>query len=104
MFALIFGWEITLWFIIIPTVISMHGDYLTNLFGHVPKFGYRNYERNDLSTNVPWLAYITWGQCWHNNHHENPTSYDFGKGVSGKWWEYDPCNIFLFLFKRKKRK
>lgn len=98
-FTLILGWEITLWLVIVPTVISMHADYMTNLFAHVPKAGYRNYERNDLSTNVPWLAYITWGQCWHNNHHEVPANYDFGSGTSGKWWEYDPCRLFLPLFK-----
>lgn len=100
--TLIFGWEVTLWLLIVPTVISMHGDYLTNLFGHVPKVGYRNYERNDLSTNVPWLAYITWGQCWHNNHHEHPANYDFGSSTSGKWWEYDPCRIFLYLIKQRR--
>ena len=96
--TLIFGWEITLWLVIVPTIISMHMDYLTNLFGHVPEVGYRNYDRKDLSTNVPWLAYVTWGQGWHNNHHEDPANYDFGKGISGNWWEYDPCKIFLFLF------
>jgi fatty-acid desaturase len=98
--AVIFGWKILLWAVLVPTVIAMHTDYLTNLFGHVPAAGYRNYDRPDLSTNVPWLALITWGQCWHNNHHEQPLKYDFGTGVSGKWWEFDPCRIFLFLFKR----
>ena len=94
------GWQTALWLLIVPTVVAMHTDYLTNLFGHVPGAGYRNFERKDLSTNVPWLAYITWGQCWHNNHHHDPASYDFGKSVSGKWWDWDPSRIFLFLFKR----
>jgi stearoyl-CoA desaturase (delta-9 desaturase) len=98
--SLLAGWNVTLWLILIPTLIAMHTDYLTNLLGHVPKAGYRNYNRTDLSTNVPWLAFITWGQCWHNNHHEKPNSYDFGTGVSGKWWEFDPCRLFLFLFKK----
>ena len=22
-------------------------------------------------------------------------SFDFGKSISGKWWEYDPCRLFL---------
>lgn len=102
--TVLFGWETTLWLILIPTLIAMHTDYLTNVLGHVPAAGYRNYERQDLSTNVPWLAPLTWGQCWHNNHHQDPNSYDFGTGVSGRWWEYDPCRIFLLFLKTKEKK
>lgn len=97
----IFGWEVTLWLILIPTIFGMHQDYLTNLLGHTPSVGYRNFDLKDNSTNVPWLAFLTWGQCWHNNHHKSPFSYDFGKEVSGKWWEWDPCRIFLPLFKKR---
>ena len=99
---LILGWQSALWLLIVPTVVAMHTDYLTNLLGHVRSAGYRNFERQDSSTNVPYLAYFTWGQCWHNNHHEDPVSYDFGTAISGKWWEWDPCKIFLFLFKDHK--
>lgn len=48
-------------------------------------FGYRNFETGDDSRNVWWLAFITWGESWHNNHHAKPNSYTFNY----KWWEFD---------------
>jgi stearoyl-CoA desaturase (delta-9 desaturase) len=57
--------------------------------------GYRNFETNDNSRNNVIFGYLGWGQGWHNNHHHDPKSFDFGTGVSGKWWEFDPCKIFL---------
>lgn len=73
--------------------ISLLQDNSVNVFCHIPKFGYRNFETKDFSRNVPFLGYFGWGQGWHNNHHEYPARFDFGI----KWWEYDPCRIFLPL-------
>lgn len=80
--------------------ISLLQDNAVNLFCHLPSFGYRNFDTKDQSRNVPFLGYFGWGQGWHNNHHEHASSYDFGV----KWWEYDPCRIFLPLLNVGRKK
>lgn len=44
------------------------------------RFGKRPYATNDHSGNVAWLALISWGESWHNNHHHNATSARLGRG------------------------
>lgn len=95
----LFDWQLSLTAFALVTMIGTIQDNLVNVYGHVPSFiSYRNFETRDASQNNLFLGYAAWGQGWHNNHHWAPQSYDFGKGVSGRWWEWDPCNIFkLFL-------
>jgi stearoyl-CoA desaturase (delta-9 desaturase) len=86
------------------TCIGSIQDNLVNVFGHSKGgIGYRNYETKDNSYNNLFLGYFAWGQGWHNNHHYDPKSFDFGKGVSGKWWEWDPCKIFTPLLRNANR-
>ena len=93
-------WKLSLALFCLPTALSLLQDNLINVFGHVKGLiGYRNFETNDMSQNNIVLGYFAWGQGWHNNHHHAPASYDFGRGVSGKWWEWDPCNIFVPFLK-----
>jgi len=54
-----------------------------NSLNHV--FGSRRYASNDNSRNIGWLALVTMGEGWHNNHHAYPSSAKFGH----KWWELD---------------
>lgn len=86
--------RLALYGMIIPMTLAQHQENLVDLFGHTPKAGYRNFDLPDWSTNVPVLGLFAWGQGWHNNHHKSPGSFDFGTGVSGKWWEFDPCRLF----------
>lgn len=93
-------WKLSLVMFCLPTALCLLQDNLVNVFGHNKGIiGYRNFETNDYSQNNFILGYIGWGQGWHNNHHYDPKSFDFGSGVSGKWWEFDPCRIFLPLLK-----
>lgn len=93
-------WKLSLILFCLPSTISLLQDNLINVLGHVKGYiGYRNFETNDNSQNNPILGYIGWGQGWHNNHHYDPKSYDFGTAISGKWWEFDPCKIFLPFLK-----
>ncbi|MDZ7638578.1 MAG: acyl-CoA desaturase [Bryobacterales bacterium] len=48
-------------------------------------FGTRRFETKDLSTNSWWVALLTFGEGWHNNHHAHPTSARHGL----VWWEVD---------------
>jgi fatty-acid desaturase len=92
----LFNWQFALAAFCLVTFIGSLQDNLVNVFGHTKAWmGYRNFETNDNSQNNILLGYLCWGQGWHNNHHHAPASYDFGSGVSGKWWEWDPCRIFL---------
>ncbi|MBX9693359.1 MAG: fatty acid desaturase [Cyanobacteria bacterium] len=45
-----------------------------NKISHIPQLGYRNHETTDDSVNIPWLAIVTMGEGWHNNHHAAPGS------------------------------
>jgi stearoyl-CoA desaturase (delta-9 desaturase) len=47
--------------------------------------GYRTYETPDQSTNCWWVAVISWGEGWHNNHHAFPFSARHGL----RWFEID---------------
>lgn len=63
-----------------------------NSLNHV--FGFRRYQCIDNSRNIGWLALITMGEGWHNNHHAYPSSARFGH----KWWEFDLGYILIRLF------
>ena len=97
-------WKLAFALFWIPGAIGTLQDNSVNLYGHYKTFySYRNFETNDKSQNNPLLGYLGWGQGWHNNHHAFPGNYDFGSGTSGKWWEFDPCRLFLpFLGKKDK--
>lgn len=47
---------------------------ILNVVSHMPSMGYRNFPTGDNSSNVPWLAIMTMGEGWHNNHHAFPGS------------------------------
>jgi fatty-acid desaturase len=94
----IIDWKLSLTLIVLPVSMSLLQDNLVNIFGHLKcGIGYRNWNTSDNSQNNMILGYFGWGQGWHNNHHYQPQCYDFGSGISGKWWEIDPCRIFLIF-------
>jgi stearoyl-CoA desaturase (delta-9 desaturase) len=95
---LLFGAAFTVWFFIIGSLMSLHADGLVNTFGHVPGAGYQNSNNKDQSTNVWWLGYFHWGSGWHNNHHAQASSFDFGSSVSGRPHEFDPCLLLVLPF------
>jgi stearoyl-CoA desaturase (Delta-9 desaturase) len=60
-----------------------HVTWGVNSLAHV--LGARRYESEDNSRNLAWLALLTMGEGWHNNHHAFPASARFGH----KWHELD---------------
>ena len=95
---LLFGWQFTFWFWIVGSLSSLHMDGMVNTFGHVPSAGYQNFNNKDCSTNCWPIGYFHWGSGWHNNHHREASSFDFGASVSGRWHEFDPCLIIMLPF------
>ena len=85
------GWQMLVWGFFISTVAVYHGTYTINSLSHV--FGRQRYKTGDASRNNPWLALITLGEGWHNNHHHYPASVRQGF----YWWEFDITFYMLKL-------
>lgn len=83
------------WFYVIPAMVALHTDSMVNSICHSRGAGYRRYDTKDQSENVWYLGIFGWGQGWHNNHHSNPRSFDFGTTVSGSGREFDPCLLWV---------
>jgi sn-1 stearoyl-lipid 9-desaturase len=77
------GWPFVFWGVFARLVIVYHCTWLVNSATH--KFGYRNFETTDNSTNCWWVALTTYGEGWHNNHH----AYQYSARHGMKWWEID---------------
>ncbi len=78
------GLSLVVWGSLLRTVIVWHNTWFVNSVTHL--FGYRNYNTEDESRNLWWVALVTFGEGWHNNHHAIAGTANFGQ----KWWEYDP--------------
>jgi stearoyl-CoA desaturase (delta-9 desaturase) len=71
------------WGLFVRLAFVMHSTWFVNSASHI--WGYRNYETTDDSRNSWWVAVLTYGEGWHNNHHAYPRMANHGH----KWWEYD---------------
>lgn len=74
----------------VPAALTWHGVSIVNAISHYPaKFpwilGYRNFDTDEFSKNIPLAGYLTWGEAWHNNHHGDAVNPSF----KVKWWEWD---------------
>ena len=77
------GWPFVFWGIFFRIVFMWHATWLVNSAAHT--WGYRIWATSDQSTNNWWVALLTYGEGWHNNHHAFPRSAAHGL----KWWEMD---------------
>ena len=77
------GWSFVAWGIFVRLVFGWHCTWLVNSAAH--KFGYQSYDSRDDSRNCWWVALLTFGEGWHNNHHAFPRSARHGLC----WWEFD---------------
>jgi fatty-acid desaturase len=77
------GLGLVLWGIPLRLVLVYHVTWLVNSATHA--FGYRNFDSPDLSRNCWWVAVLSFGEGWHNNHHAHPASARHGL----RWFEFD---------------
>ena len=77
------------WGFFLSTVLLYHGTFTINSLCHV--FGSRRFDTGDHSRNNFWLALITLGEGWHNNHHHCPSSEK--QGIA--WYELDISHYVL---------
>jgi len=88
------GGQLVIWGFFISTVVLMHATFTINSLSH--KFGRRRFQTNDDSRNNWFLALLTLGEGWHNNHHHYPASTRQGF----YWWEFDLTYYGLIALKR----
>jgi stearoyl-CoA desaturase (delta-9 desaturase) len=88
------GWPLVNWAIFLRVVLGLHATYLVNSATHL--WGRRRFATHDDSKNSWWVALLTFGEGWHNNHHAHPTSARHGLA----WYEFDPTWLELKLLRR----
>ncbi|MEY5011462.1 MAG: hypothetical protein RLZZ253_2601 [Verrucomicrobiota bacterium] len=77
------GWQMVVWGFFISTVVLLHGTLMINSLAHV--FGRKRFVTGDDSRNSLFLALITLGEGWHNNHHR----FMHAARQGFYWWEID---------------
>lgn len=77
------AWQMLVWGFFLSTIILFHATVTINSLAH--RFGKRRFDTRDDSRNNLWLALLTFGEGWHNNHHFFPGSARQGF----RWWEID---------------
>jgi stearoyl-CoA desaturase (delta-9 desaturase) len=77
------GPQLLVWGFFVSTIVLFHATVTINSLAH--RFGRRRFDTRDDSRNNLWLALLTFGEGWHNNHHFFPGSARQGF----RWWEID---------------
>ena len=72
-----------LWGTFLRVVIGLHATWFVNSATHL--YGKRRFDTRDESRNNWWVAILTGGEGWHNNHHAHPVSARHGLA----WYEFD---------------
>jgi len=88
---LINGWSGLVVGFVISTVLLYHGTFTVNSLCHL--FGRRRFSTSDASRNNSFVALITLGEGWHNNHHHYQGSARQGL----YWWEIDVSYYLIKL-------
>jgi stearoyl-CoA desaturase (delta-9 desaturase) len=78
----------------VRTVLCIHSAWSINSASHT--WGYRSYETKDRSQNNWWVAILTYGEGWHNNHH----AYQKSARIGEQWWEYDPTYSLIKIMEK----
>jgi stearoyl-CoA desaturase (delta-9 desaturase) len=77
------------WGMFVRTTLLYHATWLVNSATHL--WGYRSHKTRDDSTNLWWVALVSLGEGWHNNHHAFPRSARHGL----RWWELDVTYLMI---------
>jgi len=72
MLYLMGGWSFVLWGIFLRLAVVYQVTWLVNSAAHT--WGDQPFSSQDKSTNSLWVALLTFGEGWHNNHHAFPSS------------------------------
>jgi len=88
------GWTMVVWGVASRVVLGWHTTWFVNSLSHI--YGKRPHQTDDDSTNNWFVAILTFGEGWHNNHHAFPTSARHGL----QWYQFDMNWITIRIFER----
>lgn len=88
------GLQLVMWGFFVSTILVYHVTFFVNSVTHI--FGKKRFVTNDESRNSWWVALLTFGEGWHNNHHRWPLSARQGM----YWWEFDLTYLILRFLER----
>ncbi|MGA3081789.1 MAG: fatty acid desaturase [Terracidiphilus sp.] len=92
------GWAnavgMLLWGAFVRVTLGLHATWLVNSATHL--WGSRRFQTRDDSRNNWWVALVSGGEGWHNNHHANPVSARHGLA----WYEIDPNYWGIWLLSK----
>lgn len=88
------GAQMLVWGFFISTVVLAHATFTINSLCHT--WGHQRFQTTDQSRNNFWLALLTLGEGWHNNHHRYAVSARQGF----YWWEIDISYYCLVLMQK----
>ncbi|HKO60084.1 MAG TPA: fatty acid desaturase [Pyrinomonadaceae bacterium] len=77
------GWSMFFVGTFLRVTVGLHATWLVNSATHM--WGKRRFETTDDSKNSWWVALLTFGEGWHNNHHAHPRAAKHGL----RWYEID---------------
>jgi fatty-acid desaturase len=83
-----------LWGTFLRVTLGLHATWLVNSATHL--WGKRRFETRDDSRNSWWVALLTGGEGWHNNHHAHPVSARHGLA----WYEFDVNYYGIWLLSK----
>jgi stearoyl-CoA desaturase (delta-9 desaturase) len=81
------GWSYLMVGVFLRVAMGLHFTWLVNSATHI--WGTRRFATTDLSTNNWWVALLSFGEGWHNNHHAHPRAARHGLfwyEVDMSWW------------------
>jgi len=85
------GPQMLVWGYCVATVALIHATLLVNSLAH--RAGHRRFHTRDDSRNNAFIALLTLGEGWHNNHHR----YSGSARQGFYWWQFDPSYLLLRL-------
>lgn len=96
------GWAFVVWGVFVRVSVSIVGHWSITYFCHNPGPGiWRVKNAAVQASNIPGLGVLTYGECWHNNHHAFPESARIGieRGQCDPAWRFIEFLSFLGLAK-----
>lgn len=87
------GLPAMMWGVFLRVTFGLHATWLVNSATHM--WGSRRFNTTDDSTNNWWVALLSFGEGWHNNHHAHPRSAKHGLA----WYELDVNWIGISVLK-----
>ena len=88
------GWPFVLWGVCVRVLVSTAGHWSVTYFCHNPHLSphpgrWLVKDAGIQAANLPGLGLVTYGECWHNNHHAFPESARIGLEpgqTDPGWW------------------